>query len=245
MSTTTIPVARHRLHAMEEGTGARVRRVFPVPGLRNLDPFVVLDEFRVQAPAGFPDHPHRGFEAVTYMLEGAFHHRDNLGNDSIVGAGGAQRFTAGRGLVHSEMPEGQQPAHGLQLWINLPRAEKGIDPDYQEVLPEELPETQDGGVVVRTIIGPSSPLQLRTEVRYAELRLPPAGAYHPHLPDGLKGLVLPLGDALVVDGVEIPDGEAALFHAAPRITAPHGARAVLLAGRPHGEPIYQWGPFVD
>ena len=118
-----------------EGDGVLVKRLMPVHGLLNLDPFVLWDHFDIAA-GGFPDHPHRGFEAITYLFEGGMKHADNLGNRGTVHAGGAQRFTAGSGIVHSEFPDGH--AAGIQLWINLPRRLKGIDADYQQLQANEI-----------------------------------------------------------------------------------------------------------
>ena len=115
----------------KEGRGATVRRIFPGPDIRHLDPFVLLDDFGVRRPAGFPMHPHRGFEAFTYMIEGAFFHKDNLGNESEIFAGGTQRFTSGKGAWHSEMPSTDGRNRGLQLWVNLPRRLKPMPPDYE------------------------------------------------------------------------------------------------------------------
>jgi redox-sensitive bicupin YhaK (pirin superfamily) len=117
----------------EEGEGAFVRRLFPTQDFNYLDPFVLFDEFFVIPPAGFPDHPHRGFEVITYMRGGAFLHRDSMGNEQIIKAGGVQRITTGRGIVHAEMPGTKGVNHGLQIWINLPRRLKGLEPSYQNI----------------------------------------------------------------------------------------------------------------
>lgn len=119
---------------MSEGDGVNVNRLFPVTRERmNFDPFVLWDNFNIGPDRGFPTHPHRGFEAITYMFSGSIEHKDNLGNHSTVTAGGAQRFTAGRGIEHSEMPDSDIMSNGIQLWINLAKDLKQIDPDYQQV----------------------------------------------------------------------------------------------------------------
>ncbi|RMH38120.1 MAG: pirin family protein, partial [Gammaproteobacteria bacterium] len=120
-------IAIHFGQLVPEGDGVTVQRLMPVPGLRHFDPFVLWDHFDI-AGGGFPPHPHRGFEAITWLFSGAMHHKDNLGNAGTIHAGGAQRFTAGRGITHSEMPE--SAAAGIQLWINLPQRLKSIEPDY-------------------------------------------------------------------------------------------------------------------
>ena len=123
-----------------EGAGARVRRSIGTRELNNLDPFLMLDEFSVKKGAGFPDHPHRGFETATYMLEGSFKHEDFTGRAGTIDAGDLQWMTAGKGIVHAEMPNVPQgvTARGLQLWINLPKANKMMDPRYQELKDEEV-----------------------------------------------------------------------------------------------------------
>ena len=117
----------------DEGVGARVRRSIGRQGIGRLDPFLMLDEFRGSAPAGFPDHPHRGFQTVTYLLDGKIKHEDFCGNSGILERGGLQWMTAGRGIVHCEMPYGDSVCHGLQLWINLKAADKMIPPFYKDV----------------------------------------------------------------------------------------------------------------
>ena len=143
-----------------EGEGALVYRLMPVAGLRNLDPFVLFDHFVLQAGMGFPTHPHRGFEGITYLLSGSMQHKDNLGNDQTIQAGGAQRFTAGSGIFHSEMPSETEITEGIQLWVNLPQKLKTLDPDYQQVDKQEIivdfPET---GVQRRTLVGNKGKIQ--------------------------------------------------------------------------------------
>ncbi|KAJ6844722.1 pirin-like protein [Iris pallida] len=131
--------------AQQEGEGASVRRSIGRPELKNLDPFLMLDEFSVSAPAGFPDHPHRGFETVTYMLEGAFTHQDFSGHKSTIRAGDLQWMTAGRGVVHSEMPAAEGVQKGLQLWINLPSKDKMIEPRYQELQSKDIARAEKDG----------------------------------------------------------------------------------------------------
>lgn len=231
----------------EEGVGARVRRVFPTSHLRHLDPFVLLDEFYVTSPAAFPDHSHRGFEAVTYMLEGGFHHRDKVGNDRIVSAGGVQRFTAGRGIVHAELPATPNLNHGLQLWINLPRRLKGIEPDYQQVEPSAIPERKTGGARIRTVVGEDSPVRLHTPMRYLGVALEPGAAFEDEILSEWNALVCVLEGPLRLDGLELASGEAAVLEPGGKVTAvaEGPARFVLITGKPHGEPIRQHGPFVD
>ncbi|MCH9687454.1 MAG: pirin family protein [Deltaproteobacteria bacterium] len=229
-----------------DGDGATVQRVFPTPGLRNLDPFVLLDDFDVRVPAGFPEHPHRGFEAFTYMIEGAFHHRDNLGNDSRIAAGGTQRFNSGRGARHSEMPGTRGSNRGLQLWVNLPRASKTMAPEYQGVAGDAMPVDEADGLRIHTVVGASSPVALHTEVEYLDVTLLADGRFSRMIPAGYSTLLYVLDDAVSIGdevvgrghGVVLGEGE---LEARGR----PGARFAWLRGRPHHEPIRHRGPFVD
>ena len=240
---------RQRLVARSttDGAGATLKRVFPGPQLRHLDPFVLLDDFDVRRPAGFPEHPHRGFEAFTYMIAGKFHHRDSLGNDSIIGPGGTQRFTSGRGARHSEMPATDGSNRGLQLWVNLPRARKRIAPSYAGIDGPAMGPRREGiGHWVREIVGPGSPVELQTEVEYLDLELLAEASFAHSVPTGhnaviylLEGEVELLGETLVAGEALLPtDGRVT-------IQARRPSRALWLSGRPHGEAIRQRGPFVD
>lgn len=234
--------------AMQEGQGAEVRRLFPLPrGLMNFDPFVLWDHFFLQAGTGFPDHPHRGFEAITYLFEGNMQHRDNLGNDSTVSAGGAQRFTAGRGIVHSEMPAAQGRTSGIQLWINLPKRLKQIEPAYQAVDAHDIPETKIDGGTLRQIVGDASPLQIKTPLLYQDIQLESAATYELALPAGHRGIVYLVQGEMHVLGKKLTTGQACLFDQIELldIQADSTTRLMLAAGQPHGEPIHQYGPYVD
>nr|XP_042124959.1 pirin isoform X4 [Peromyscus maniculatus bairdii] len=137
-----------------EGVGARVRRSIGRPELKNLDPFLLFDEFKGGRPGGFPDHPHRGFETVSYLLEGgSMAHEDFCGHVGKMNPGDLQWMTAGRGILHAEMPCSEEPAHGLQLWVNLRRSEKMVEPQYQELKSEEIPKPTKDGVTVAVISG--------------------------------------------------------------------------------------------
>ncbi len=232
---------------MEEGDGARVRRLFPIPGRRNADPFVLCDEFDVRPPAAFPPHPHRGFEGVTYMVEGAFLHRDNLGNEGRVEAGGMQRFTAGSGLVHSETPGDPGVNRGIQLWVNLAQADKGLAPSWQQISPADIPVLKQPGVRIRVLSGPGAPLLLRTAVTYEDLDLDPAATAIRPVPIDQHGFVYVLDGQASLDGAAIAAGQGRPIRGGEvRLSASDvGARLILVAGRPHGEPILQHGPFVD
>jgi redox-sensitive bicupin YhaK (pirin superfamily) len=233
--------------SMSEGAGARVRRVFPTQYRRHVDPFVLLDEFTVTPPAGFPDHPHGGFEAVTYMLEGAFRHQDHMGNDVIVSAGGVQRFTAGKRIVHAELPGTEETSHGLQLWVNLPRELKEIEPDYQPVASAEIPERKEGPVRVRTIVGERSPVALHTHVRYLDVALELDAVFRDQIPSDWNGLIYILDGEVALHDATVDRAKAAIFEGGGevRVTATRRARFVLIAGQPHKQPIRQRGSFVE
>jgi quercetin 2,3-dioxygenase len=229
-----------------DGAGATVQRVFPTPQLRHLDPFVLLDDFAVTAPAGFPDHPHRGFEAFTYMIDGSFHHRDNLGNDSLITSGGTQRFNSGRGARHSEMPGGAGTHRGLQLWVNLPRRLKTMDPEYEGTGAEVMPFERGGGLEIRTVVGPGSPVALHTDVDYLDVTLLADQGFERTIRRGRNTLVYVIADAIDVAGQRVRRGEGVLLSPGELVVQGRaGARFAFLSGRPHDEPINHRGPFVD
>jgi redox-sensitive bicupin YhaK (pirin superfamily) len=180
------------------------------------------------------------------MIEGAFHHRDNLGNDSVIGVGGTQRFTSGRGARHSEMPASDSANRGLQLWVNLPRRLKAMDPSYRGLEGDALPLEEREGVRVRVISGAPSPVDLQTEVDYLDVALAARAGFVREVPAGWNALLYVLDGELTVLGERVQRGEAILPSAGTvSIEALADARLAWLAGRPHGEPIRQRGPFVD
>jgi hypothetical protein len=231
----------------QEGSGVTVYRHMPLAGFRNYDPFVLWDDFNITPGHGFPDHPHRGFEAITYLFSGSIKHTDNLGNSSTVFAGGAQRFTAGRGLVHSEMPNESGATRGIQLWINLPKRLKQVEPGYQQVNDGEFPITEIEGGTVKTIVGPGSPLQLLTPVRYAHIHLNADASHSEAIAANLRGLVYVVEGSITIEGKNYTKGDAAFIEdeGAVSIQAREQSQLMLCLGTPHGEPIIQYGPFVD
>jgi redox-sensitive bicupin YhaK (pirin superfamily) len=233
-----------RANVVPEGDGVEVKRLMPVANLRNFDPFVLWDHFDIAA-GGFPNHPHRGFEAITYMFAGGMQHADNLGNKGTVHGGGAQRFTAGRGIVHSEMPDGH--AAGIQLWINLQASLKGIEPAYQQVEKDEVPETAIEGGVVRTIVGDGGPIVLKTEVEYLDISLETDAIFERAIKTDQRGFIYVVEGSMNLNGQELKAGSAAYIEdeSSLTITATEDCRFMWCFGRPHGEPIYQHGPFVD
>lgn len=232
---------------MAEGAGARVRRVFPTHGSESVDPFVLLDEFFVGPDAGFPEHPHKGFEAMTYMLDGGFRHKDSLGNDSEVQTGGVQRFSAGKGIVHSEMPGDADLNHGLQLWINLPPEDKNAEPDYQQVDSKDIPVRKTDSVEIRTIVGAGSPVRHHTDMFYHDIRLNRPTTHSIQVPGGFRGLVYVYSGELTIADQTVGSGEAYVL----KDDAPADAVSkkpvgfVVLAGKPHGQPIRIRGSFVE
>jgi len=225
-----------------EGDGVEVKRLMPVARRRNFDPFVLWDHFDI-AGGGFPDHPHRGFEAITYMFAGGMQHTDNLGNSGTVHGGGAQRFTAGKGIVHSEMPDGH--AAGIQLWINLPQRLKGIDPAYQQV--DTIPQHSDHGVHIRTIVGDGGAIVLKTAVEYLDVSLDAGSTWQKSIAEGFRGLLYVVTGSVRVNGEALPVNAAAFVENESDLTieCEHEAQLMLCFGKPHNEPIYQHGPYVD
>jgi redox-sensitive bicupin YhaK (pirin superfamily) len=244
-----------------DGAGVKLRRSLGTgPGTRH-DPFLMLDEFGTENPgdyiAGFPPHPHRGFETVTYMLEGHMRHEDHMGNVGELTAGGVQWMTAGRGVLHSEMPQQKEGRmRGFQLWINLPAKEKMKPASYRDIPASELPVVEAAGVRIKVIAGSymavtgpiSSPA---TDPLFLDLELAPHGVYEHSLPPGHNALVYAYEGAVLIggegDGERLPAQAAGLMSPGERVRIEalgEGARAILLAARPLNEPIVQHGPFV-
>lgn len=233
---------------MSEGDGVDVNRLFPVSSkMMNYDPFVLWDNFNLGPARGFPIHPHRGFEAITYMFTGSIEHKDNLGNHSTVTSGGAQRFTAGCGLEHSEMPDSQDMSNGIQLWINLAKNKKIIEPDYQQVDEESIPNIDIDGGNVRVIVGEESPLRLHTPVRYLSVNLNTGAVLKENVPDDFRGFIYLLNGQLKVNAETINEKQAYFFENMEElnIEALSKSHFMLCMGKPHREPIHQHGPFVD
>lgn len=245
-----------------DGAGVSLERVIGQPALRNLDPFLMLDRFHSDDPnayiRGFPNHPHRGFETVTVMRAGRMRHRDSRGNHGIIGGGGSQWMTAGRGIIHSEMPEQEEGLmSGYQLWVNLPAAEKMCEPFYQDLQPEQLAEERitPSGSRLRIIAG--QPLGVSGPVRARPTRPTLLTAMleddHPlelDLPEGDTAFVF-VGEGEVEIGGEsatsVSEGRLAILGPGNRlrVRAGHQRSEVLIASaRPLGEPIVQRGPFV-
>jgi redox-sensitive bicupin YhaK (pirin superfamily) len=243
-----------------DGAGVRMTRVIGSELLDSFDPFLLLDEFRSDDPqdylAGFPDHPHRGFETVTYMLAGRMRHGDNQGNTGMLGPGSVQWMTAGRGIVHSEFPEQQEGLMwGFQLWVNLPSAQKMTAPRYQDIQADRIPEVDLGAgararVLVGEIDGVAGPVSdVATDPIYFDLHLEPNASYTATLPDGHNVFVyVYVGEARVgAAATSIQRGELALLTrgaSLPVTAGGEGARLLIVGGRPLNEPVARYGPFV-
>ncbi|KJE92959.1 pirin-like protein [Capsaspora owczarzaki ATCC 30864] len=234
-----------------EGVGARVRRSIGRPELGRLDPFLMLDYFTGVPPAGFPDHPHRGFETVSYLLEGKFAHEDFAGHKGVLNAGDLQWMTAGRGIVHSEVP--LTKSVGLQLWVNLARKDKMIEPNYQELLKKDIPVATKDGVTVTVIAGSSmdidSAVYTRTPTMYLDFKLDPNSSFNQAIPKGWNGFAFTIsGKAYFgpADSVSVAFSFALNlpFGLISPSLSQEPAHFVLIAGKPLNEPIVQHGPFV-
>ena len=233
---------------MSEGDGVDVHRLFPVSSkMMNYDPFVLWDNFNLGPERGFPTHPHRGFEAITYMFSGSIEHKDNLGNHSTVTSGGAQRFTAGSGLEHSEMPDSQVDSNGIQLWINLAKDLKSIEPGYQQVDKNNIPIKNIDGGTISVIVGDDSPVKLHTPVRYLSINLEKGASHSESVPDDFRGFIYVLSGSLKVNEDEVNKHEAFFFEEINELNIDALAEShfMLCMGKPHREPIKQYGPFVD
>ena len=247
-----------------DGAGVRLNRVIGGSGLERFDPFLMLDEFSTDNPddyiAGFPPHPHRGFETVTYMLEGRMRHEDHLGNVGLLGSGGVQWMTAARGIIHSEMPEQESGAmRGFQLWLNLPAKDKLGEAGYRDIPAEQIPRLSSAtGVEVVVIAGEFDDGSVRqagavqrphTQPQLFDLRMPAVSTLAPRLPDGHRVMLyvyqgeLELPEAYpepIKAGRLVRLSDAGALHLASR----QGAGVLLIAGKPLQEPIVQYGPFV-
>jgi len=248
-----------------DGAGVKLTRVLAQPLQQRLDPFLMLDAFGSDAASdyigGFPDHPHRGFETVTIMLAGRMRHRDSVGNVGLLEPGSVQWMTAGRGIIHSEMPEQQEGRMaGFQLWVNLAAKDKMTAPAYRDVPPAEVPEfTLEGGVRVRVIAGtshgvPGAVSRPTTEPICLDITLPAGARFDAALPSGHNAFAYVFGGAVVEVGDAGPvrvesESMAILTNDAAadgvRLAAlASPARVLLVGGRPLHEPIAQYGPFV-
>jgi hypothetical protein len=246
--------------ATSDGAGVKLTRVLTQPLQHRLDPFLMLDAFGTDNPddyiGGFPDHPHRGFETVTYMIAGRMRHRDSAGHEGLLQNGGVQWMTAGRGVIHSELPEQEEGRmEGFQLWLNLPARDKMTAPWYRDIQSGDIPEfTTSEGVTVRVIAGESHGVagavqREVTQPLYLDLHLPDGARFEQVLPASHNAFVYVYRGELALGETVVPAQRMAILkNEAGRdgvVLRAHGAtRALLIAGQPLKEPIAQYGPFV-
>jgi len=267
MNTTTALVTRPRGverlvqgQATSDGAGVKLTRVLTQNLQRRLDPFLMLDAFGTDNPGdyigGFPDHPHRGFETVTYMLQGRMRHKDSAGHEGLLSPGSVQWMTAGRGVIHSEMPEQQDGAmEGFQLWLNLARRDKLREPWYRDIRPDEIPVVSAGGATAKVIAGRSHGIdgamqRETTEPLYLDLEFEPGASFEQPLPAAHNAFVYVYRGELGIAGTQVKRQRMAILansEDSDGVVLRAGnepARAILIAGRPLHEPIAQYGPFV-
>lgn len=251
-------------HRQKEGAGFVVRRPFPSAGLGVADPFLMLDElgpvdYEPGKAIGAPDHPHRGFETVSYILEGAVHHEDSAGHQGVIGPGDVQWMTAGRGVIHSEMPTREildkgGRVHGFQIWVNLPAKDKMMAPRYQEVPKAKIPEGRSEKARVKVIAGEAlgvrAAIDTRTPIALHDWTLEPGAKEEVALPASYSAYVYVFRGAALVDGQRVEEGQLAILGRGEMVTLAVGeeakdeARLLVLAGEPIREPVVSYGPFV-
>ncbi len=271
LQTQTLRTVAGIINSVEtlEGAGFLVRRPFPKSSFSQFDPFLLLDELgpvnlKPGQAKGAPDHPHRGFETVTYVLDGRLEHKDSQGHTGILNPGDVQWMTAGAGVVHSEMPESEFTRtggrlHGIQLWVNLPRRDKTIAPRYQEIGAAQIPvaQTEDGSVTVRIIageaLGAKAVIETRTPIIYLHFTLQPGASIVQKVPQEYNAFAYLLDGSGLFGTEQEPgnDGQMVMFAADGDevvITNPADAQQpldfLLIAGVPLNEPVVRYGPFV-
>ncbi len=246
--------------ATSDGAGVKLTRVLTQPLQRRLDPFLMLDAFGSDNPddyiAGFPDHPHRGFETVTYMIAGRMRHRDSAGHEGLLENGGVQWMTAGRGVIHSEIPQQEDGVmEGFQLWLNLPARDKLCAPWYRDFAASDLPRfTTDTGAEVTVIAGESHGVsgavtREATAPLYLDIHLPAGGRFTQPLPAEHNAFIYVYRGEVTVAGSPVPEQRMAILTNDAQadgvvIEAAGETRLLLIAGQPLNEPIAQYGPFV-
>ena len=249
-----------RLHAFldastqAEGEGATVHRTIGTPRLSELDPFLLLDEFELKpgTGAGFPEHPHRGFETMTYMLSGQMKHADTVGNEGVIGPGDAQWMTAGSGIIHSEMPvEDGTPVHGMQLWVNLPADQKMNAPKYRDAVDADMPVAVGEGYEVKVIAGSFEGKQgpvdgVAIAPLYLDVSLNAGKNIEIPVDDGHTAFLYVLNGEVALGGNQLPTRRIAILsdEGDVEVSASSDSRFILVAGRKLGEPVARYGPFV-
>ncbi len=240
-----------------DGAGVKLNRVIGTQLLPDVDPFLMLDEFRSDDPeayiAGFPDHPHRGFETITYMLAGRMRHKDSRGNEGLLGPGDVQWMTTARGLEHSEMPEQQDGLmQGFQLWLNLPAKEKMLDPVYKDIPSATIPVITEGDSTIKLIAGAQSghtgPIASPTTKPYiADVVLAPGAEVTLDIPEGHEGFVYVYDGSVAISDTAVGKTQAAVLAGEGSLVLGNSqetSRALVVTGVPLKEPIVRHGPFV-
>lgn len=243
-----------------DGAGVSLRRYIASPQLDMLDPFLLLDMFSSDNPddyiAGFPPHPHRGFETVTYLLHGRMRHKDSAGHEGVIRSGGVQWMTAGRGIEHSEMPEQEQGLlQGFQLWVNLPASQKMMAPRYQELEPEQMPVESDEGISIRVIAGATArgtrgPVTgIAAQPVYFDVTLAAQHRFEQPLGETHAAFIFVIAGAITVHGIStnaVNKNQLAVLSPGSvlKISATQDSRFLLIAGQPFHEPVARYGPFV-
>lgn len=243
-----------------DGAGVRLHRIIGSPRLNHVDPFVLLDEFKSDNPkdyiAGFPDHPHRGIETITYMIDGNFRHKDSRGGGGLLAPGCVQWMTAGRGIIHSEMPEMKDGRlWGYQLWLTLAARDKMIEPRYQHLDPQDIPAVQEKGVTVKLIsgsyLGTSGPALTEFPVSYFDVYLEKDSRFQVPVAQGWNSFLYVHSGAVAVESADqqqqVSSGELALLAVNTEVSVrgrEKGSGFLYLSARPHNEPIVRGGPFV-
>ena len=262
-STVKLPRTVERLvtgQATSDGAGVKLSRILTQDLQHRLDPFLMLDAFGSDKPddyiAGFPDHPHRGFETVTYMIAGRMLHRDSAGNEGLLQNGGVQWMTAGKGVIHSEIPQQDQGVmEGFQLWLNLHSYEKMNVPWYRDFQNDQLPQlTTPEGVQVTVIAGASHGVQGAvtreiTQPVYLDVHMPKGARFEQTLPAGHNAFIYVYRGEVRIAGQTVPVQRMAILKNTPQadgvvIEASVDAKLILVAGQPLKQPIVQYGPFV-
>ena len=241
----------------KDGAGVLIWRSIGKHDLPELDPFLLLDSFGTENPddyiAGFPDHPHRGFETVTYMIEGYMRHTDSTGAEGLLRPGAVQWMTAGRGIVHSEMPEQKEgKMQGFQLWVNLPAADKMCVPRYQNINPDNVPfMTTDNGTIIRVITGTANGVTgpvtgISIDPLYIDVSLRSNGAHTQAITPGHTAFVYTFEGAVEIAGTRVEINQLALLSDGDEVvlSSKNKGRAIVVSGAPIGEPIARHGPFV-
>ena len=239
----------------QDGAGVNLTRIIGSPELNMLDPFLLLDEFGSDNPndyiAGFPPHPHRGFETITYMINGKFSHKDSVGNEGHLSDGGVQWMTAGKGVIHSEMPEQTEGlVRGFQLWLNLPKEKKMIDPSYHDIQPDKIPSVVLDSAKVKVISGEfqstQGPGRPHTGVLYLDIHLDPNAEISVPIPENWNAFIY-VYEGQIESNLSAPKGNLAVLETKGSFDCKANesdTRFILVAGEPLNEPVARGGPFV-